>query len=423
MTKQPKSEFTGIIPKAWMSNPAPDSWVSRGITALHPPDWFDLSADTAPAEGDLPFHLRPNLQFHEQQDMVHGRLLIHAELHFGAANRGPDREWRHDISMLHQAQIGINRERAEWMEWVKVEAINHGKTMNRMLCEAIMSPQYGPALLAGHTAAHGRGQPIGHFRGCPIYDSPPDRYQGREIDFLTIDEASTFANADWNNVISTQDQIYRDIASAIGIPNGMMRTEQEVREVRATPPPAKPELVTIFPIPDYIPRTIQHGPFTAHLIDSNFKVWEEAETMRNCIWRLYRDKIKSGEHIAYHVESPANKHGLTLGMDACHEIRDMPIYPGHVTSVEVDLEPVRYGSSPAMDAIRSIDETNYRLAGEARYIKPPTVRKAVTTGYRLYQIIGKANSQPKEPEAAQDFARHVVGRINQVWKENNMVKS
>ncbi len=41
-------------------------------------------------------------------------------------------------------------------------------------------------------------------------------------------------------------------------------------------------------------------------------------------------------------------------------------------------------------------------------------------GWKLYQIIGKANSQPKEPEAAQDFARHVLAVLNKVFEKEKV---
>lgn len=65
------------------------------------------------------------------------------------------------------------------------------------------------------------------------------------------------------------------------------------------------------------------GRFTAELMQTNIRLWEESDAMRNCIYRSYRHKIKDGRYLAYHVSAPhlGFRSGFTFGFDTRGEER------------------------------------------------------------------------------------------------------
>ena len=64
-----------------------------------------------------------------------------------------------------------------------------------------------------------------------------------------------------------------------------------------------------------LPKEIKTEEVSAILIDSNKKVFEEAQTMKHCLWREYEERIKKGKYLVYHVTPPKEicKTGITLG--------------------------------------------------------------------------------------------------------------
>ena len=87
--------------------------------------------------------------------------------------------------------------------------------------------------------------------------------------------------------------------------------------------PEKEEKYTCLHAPEEIKSAC--GRFTAELMRTNFRLWEESDSMRNCIYRSYRDKIKVGKYLAYHVSAPhlGFRTGFTFGYDTSGPVKKL----------------------------------------------------------------------------------------------------
>lgn len=56
----------------------------------------------------------------------------------------------------------------------------------------------------------------------------------------------------------------------------------------------------------YAPTSFKSGcgRFTAEILDTNFKTWDESDKMRNCCYRVYTPLIKKRSHLVYHIHAP-----------------------------------------------------------------------------------------------------------------------
>jgi hypothetical protein len=132
----------------------------------------------------------------------------------------------------------------------------------------------------------------------------------------------------------------------------------------------------------WAPGTFEHEGFQAFKIRTIEAAEAEGQKMKHCMGNMYLDKMARGMHLAYHVDSPYNKRGLTIGFNA---------YRMKWTT----------------------------MRGQRRLVP---IREGEPGSWKLYQIVGAANSTPKEPERAKRFAQAMERFINDAWRAKPEVR-